>query len=191
MLGRAGAAVLVGLCCLVSGCSGGDPPPSNPTVTTSTSAVSTTTAAPSTTVPPTGAPVLPDAARQQTPAGAEAFVRHWYATLEYSWSVMDSTPLRALGDCLSCENFAGTIDTVAAEGNRLSGGDVTLSTVDPSADASGSDTTVLTAVSFAKQTIVAPDGSEELLGEASGEVQFIFELDWMSAWTVGEIRIVQ
>ncbi len=193
MLGRAGAAVLVGLCCLVSGCNGGDPPPSNPTVTTSTSAVATTTAAPSTTAPPTGAPVLPDAARQQTPEGAEAFVRHWYATLEYSWSVMQSAPIRTLGECLSCANYADTIDAVAADGKRIVGGDITVNLADGTVTGQSTAATVAAVISASEQTVQDSAGAQvAVLSEALANSQFLFDLSWQAdTWSVTSIRIVE
>ncbi|MDQ3463346.1 MAG: DUF6318 family protein [Actinomycetota bacterium] len=141
----------------------------------------------------TGAPALPAEAQEQTPDGAAAFVQHWYDTLEYSWEVMDSAPIRALGECLSCDNLAETIDSVAADGDRLEGGDLTIRSLEPNSLSNDGSTTVNTLVSSAEQRIVAPDGStREVLGQAQENLQFFFDLGWIeSTWAVTSIRIVE
>ena len=194
MSGRAPAGVAVVLLALMVGCTSEDPPAGLPPSASSTTETPTVTTTPAPTTPAeTGAPTVPPVAQQQTPDGAAAFIQHYYVILEYSWSVMDSAPLRALGDCLSCNNLSETIDSVAADGDRLEGGDVTIRSVQPNAVASDGSTTVDTLVSSAEQRIVAPDGTtRQVLGEAQESLQFFFDLGWAgSTWTVTSIRIVE
>ncbi len=190
MLGRAGAAVLVGLCCLVSGCSGGDPPPSNPTVTTSTSGVATTTAAPSTTIPPTGAPVLPDAARQQSPEGAEAFVRHWFDVSTYAFANLDSAALLALGDCLTCTALAGTLDEIASRGNRLDGGAADVMSVTSAPITAEATATVNASFVAAEAREISPEGSVVAVVDPGGNAGYVFTLRWTSdTWMADSIQL--
>lgn len=198
MSGRIGAAGAALLTSLLVGCSGQDPPPSEPPpltsgTTTSSAPASISPTPPSSTTEPSGAPVLPDAAKAHTPAGAEAFVRYWYDTLQYSWDVMDSAPIQTLGDCLSCNNIADTIDTVAADGNRLEGGEIRIRAVDGQTSSDQTTATVDSLVSSAEQRIVAPDGTSKVLGEAKPQLEFFFDLAWTRgpAWVVTAIRIVE
>lgn len=179
--------------CLVAGCTGQDPPPSTATFTTTDATVSETSAAttaPTTSVPP-GAPGLPDAARQQTPEGAEAFVRHWFDTLEYSWEVMDSAPIRQLGECLTCLAFADTIDSVRDRGNVLDGGDLTINSVDAN-QSPGISNSVLVALSAMEQREVSPSGTTiSVIDPGTPGIQFLFDLEGGGPeWVVIAIREV-
>ncbi|MBA2508208.1 MAG: hypothetical protein H0V32_05820 [Nocardioidaceae bacterium] len=197
MSSRAALSAAVVMLAVVVGCSEEDPPASLPSPTSpssaSSSAPETTTTAPSTSATPTGAPTVPAAAQEQTPDGAAAFVQHYYETLEYSWSVMDSSPLRALGDCLSCANLAGTIDEVAAAGDHLEGGNIVVKSVEPSSVSADGATTVNSLVSSAEQRIVGPDGvTQEVLGQEQPDLQFFFDLTWTNGgWAVTSIRIIE
>lgn len=193
--GLAGAAVGV-LIAVLTGCSSEDPPPSSapPLSSSGTSQAPTTSASPTpTAVTEAGPPVLPAQAQQLTPGGAAAFVRYWYDVLLYSEQVMDSAPLRALddGSCLSCDNFSDTIDSVAADGNRLEGGEVTVLNAEPSGVQSDGSTTVNTLVAYPEQRIVSPDGSSEVLGPAEDSIGFFFRVARVeAAWRVDEIQLL-
>jgi len=192
-----GAAVKGAVLTLVvlGGCSSEDPPASLPSAPPSatTEPPVTTGSAPTTSAAPTGAPTVPAAAQQQTPDGAAAFVQHWFEVLGYSEGVMVSTPLRALddGSCLSCDNFSRTIDEVAADGNRLDGGGITVDNIQANAILGDGSTTVTTLISFTEQHIIGSDGSVEVLGPAEEDVQFLFELVWVgSGWRAGGIQVI-
>lgn len=190
MVGRAGAAAVVGLCCLLSGCSSSDPPPSTPTATTGTPDASS--AAPPTTGVPSEA-TTPVFAAQHTPEGASAFVQFWFQTLEESWATMNSAPLRALSgdECLTCANFADTIDNIASEGGRLEGGDTTVSNAQPSALLTDGSSVVNALVSFAQQTVVNADGSREVLGAEQSNATLIFTLAWNdSEWEMSKAQVL-
>lgn len=193
---RAAVSVAVLTLAVLAGCSDEDPPASLPTPTASstpTTAPETTTTAPPTSATPTGAPTVPAAAQEQTPDGAAAFVQHWYDTLEYAESIMNSSPVRALddGSCLSCDNFADTIDSVAADGDRLEGGKITAHNIEPNAIQGNGSSTVNTLISYTEQRIASPDGTTELLGPGEDNIQFFFTLAWRdSSWRVGEIQVI-
>lgn len=195
MLGRAGAAV-VGLCCLLSGCSGSDPPPSTPTATTasSTSATATTTPAPSSSVAPTGAPVLPEAARQQTPEGAEAFVRHWFALLNFGYASMNPAPYLQISaaSCRTCAALAQTITEVNERGNRIGGGVITVKQTDASQVLSNGSSTVTALFGAAELREEASDGTLVKVIEADGgDVSYLINLEWtQNSWFVSAARLL-
>lgn len=91
-----------------------------------------TTVAPSTapgspTASPTPvAPVLPAAARVDSPAGAEAFARFWITALDYASRSGDTTLIRRLADCAGCNALADGIDKLQTEGGRTNGGAVRI-----------------------------------------------------------------
>ena len=71
--------------------------------------------------PTTGAaaPVLPAEAQEQTAAGAIAFVRHYFAVLDYAYATDDTDPIVAVSDpdCLPCEAIKDMIDATFAAGD--------------------------------------------------------------------------
>ena len=64
------------------------------------------------------APVLPAEAREQTAAGAIAFVRHYFAVVDYAYATGDTAPLATISDpgCLACAKVRDTIDATIADG---------------------------------------------------------------------------
>lgn len=77
--------------------------------------------------PTSSEPVLPEAAKQHTREGADAFARHFMAVLNYAVATGDVRQLKALSGptCKSCANFVKTIDGVYPEG-KLVGGQATI-----------------------------------------------------------------
>jgi hypothetical protein len=64
------------------------------------------------------APVLPAEAREQTAAGAIAFVRHYFAVVDYAYATGDTAPLAAISDpgCMACAKVKDTINTRITDG---------------------------------------------------------------------------
>ncbi len=193
---RAAVTVFVVTLGLMVGCTGEDPaaglPSSTPSSTATTAEVVPETSVPTTPVV-TGAPALPAEAQEQTPDGAAAFVQHWYDTLEYSWEVMDSAPIRALGECLTCIEFADTIDSVAGRGNHLAGNQVTVRNLSPNAVLEDGSTSVAALFDAPAQSEVDPQGVPVAVVEgAVSNIQYLFDLAWDGAtWTVTSIRLIQ
>jgi len=115
------AAVVLG-----SSCTADEPSPSPlPAIS---SAPTTPTVAPTPAPTPTPSPpALPALARQDSPAGAEAFARYWLTTLDYATTTGDTRLLRQLANCAGCNALAESIDKVRAEGGRTLGGKATVS----------------------------------------------------------------
>src|SRR5215213_7848531 len=83
-------------------------------------------------LPPVG-PVdfpVPDEARTQDAAGAEAFLRYWIDLLNRQQAIPAGQPLRDLGpDCRECLRIATAFDDAAAAGSRYEGGELGLNDV--------------------------------------------------------------
>ena len=64
------------------------------------------------------APVLLEEATQQTAAGAMAFVRHYFAVVDYAYATGDTAPLTAVSDpgCLPCAGIKEMVDKSFAAG---------------------------------------------------------------------------
>jgi hypothetical protein len=70
---------------------------------------------------------MPDEARTQDAAGAEAFVRYYIALINRTSTVMDAQPLRDLSDgCEDCNRIANSIEGDAEAGYRYEGGGIAL-----------------------------------------------------------------
>ncbi|RBY77756.1 hypothetical protein DQ238_13900 [Geodermatophilus sp. TF02-6] len=80
-------------------------------------------------LPPLGPPDLPmpDEARTQDAAGAEAFVRYYIELINRTSTVMDAAPLLELSDrCEDCNRIAQATEEAAAAGNDFEGGDMII-----------------------------------------------------------------
>lgn len=115
---RAAVAAAVAIAVL-GGCSRGEP--ANETLPDAAPSSSETSEA----LPPLGPPDLPmpAEAREQTAAGAEAFIRYYVDLINHTNSDMDSQHLRQLSrDCATCDRIADETDSDALVGYRYVGG---------------------------------------------------------------------
>ena len=67
---------------------------------------------------PSAAPILPAEGREQTAAGAIAFVRHYFAVVDYAYATGDTAPLAVASDpaCLACTKVKDTVDSTIISG---------------------------------------------------------------------------
>jgi hypothetical protein len=81
---------------------------------------------PTPTVTGSPAPVLPDAAKQPTRPGAEAFVRHFFAVYTYAFSAMDPQQLQEISDrsCKFCASAIESVQAGRAKGEKTVGGHI-------------------------------------------------------------------
>lgn len=115
---------------LLAGCSSG-PEPANDTLPSA----APTSAEASETLTPLGPPDLPmpPEAREQTPAGAEAFLRYYLALVTHQ-AGKDGESLRALSrDCRFCDFIADRYDQDAAAGYTYRGGAMSIDSLSPPA----------------------------------------------------------
>jgi hypothetical protein len=123
---RGATALLVGVAVL-TGCSDGAT--ANETLPPISSSPAETTES----LPPLGPPDLPmpAEAREQTPAGAEAFIRYYMDVYNWAQAHMNVTYMRQLSrDCDTCARIMGEIENDAATGYSYRGGQVTVDYVD-------------------------------------------------------------
>lgn len=109
---------------LVAGCSAEEQQAS-----TELPSASSTPAEPTPELPPLGPAdfPVPDEARVQDKAGAEAFLRYFVAMLNRQQSATDGEPIRRLApDCPDCLAIARRFDEAAADGLTLKGGEISI-----------------------------------------------------------------
>jgi hypothetical protein len=81
---------------------------------------------------------VPDEARTQDAAGAEAFMRYYLNLYNHSTTHLNSRYLRDLSrDCTICSNLATQIDEVVRDGYRYQGGEVRVDAMSPASVQNG------------------------------------------------------
>ncbi len=169
----------------VAGCSGGDPEVTVPPLPEITARPT-----PSASASPTA---LPSAATQQSPQGAEAFARHYYATLSRAFSTGETAPLRALATsgCQTCARFANSIDASTRLGQRFAGGQITVrAAAAVKREASLSDVTLR--YDSAPLRLLSADGAE--LRQRAAQLGVTVEMQLRrsrNGWLVDEIQLLQ
>lgn len=113
----------------------------SPTGATSTSTGSEESEASRTTpAEPVAAPTLPAAAMTNDAAGAEAFVRYWFDTLNYAYATGDTSLVNAAStaECANCKGLMGKIVDAYEFGGRVTGAQVQVQeVVAPAPDSTG------------------------------------------------------
>jgi hypothetical protein len=70
---------------------------------------------------------MPDDARTQDAAGAQAFVRYYIDLINRTSTVLDAAPLREFSDgCRDCSRIATNVEEDAAAGRDYEGGEITI-----------------------------------------------------------------
>lgn len=120
-------AVVVLVAALLGGCDGSSAAP-EPTETFTPSESTDTPTATESSDPGPVEPTLPQAAKQATREGAEAFVRYYWELVNYAQQTGDTSGLRAIqGDgCDACTSGADWIDSVYKAGGQIHGGQHTV-----------------------------------------------------------------
>lgn len=119
------AAAALSVC--LSGCSGDDRSPTSTTSRPPPTGVTSDSTGPTDTTPtddPGGPPVLPDAAKAKTTAGAKAFVKYYVATINFAYLEMDARPLRAVAAkaCTVCRLLSTQVASMSRSGGAQRGG---------------------------------------------------------------------
>jgi hypothetical protein len=153
--------LVVALSCALAlaGCGGdpkADPSPAPSSPTTSASPTPTP-------------PVMPDAAKANTKAGAVAFVKYYIELINHAQATGDVDALAAVEDpgCRSCASARETVTEIYKSGGHIEGGAFTGS-IDSAArrpDLKG--WTVFAVVSFGPQKVIRPSGTQSLKGGRS------------------------
>jgi hypothetical protein len=71
-------------------------------------------------------PVLPEVAKTETKEGLEAFVRYWYAVLNYAYETGDTQPLQTISEptCVFCTGLREGVTEAWADARWISGGKI-------------------------------------------------------------------
>lgn len=190
-----GATLLAGALAL-SACDGG----SNPTVATAPTLASTTAPTTSTSsAPPTTAtagsstsaalakPEMPAVAAKRTPEGAEAFVRHYIAALNFAWQAPEGSVLPPLyvPECSTCKGHQENAESLGKNGQRYRDAPFTLSRL-RHVSSSGSEERVGALVRQRATAIIDGTGKDiEKIPKDSFSLAFM--LKWEGKWVIFDI----
>lgn len=158
------------LALLASACNGSDDdgygklPPAEPTSTAPSAA------------PRETPPAMPPEARTNTPAGAKAFVRHWFNALNFAYRTGNTEPLRKLSSpsCDTCVEFSRSAENIYRNGSLQGGQYITSRYAVSAGNIKGA---FLVSVLYKQTNAIVLDAAgrqKERLASTSGEV--IFEL---------------
>jgi hypothetical protein len=176
------AAGLIAAGLVLAGCGGSAEPKSLPAPTKSPSPSASPSAAPT-------APVLPEAAKAKTKAGAEAFVRHYVQVLNYATFTGKTDAARALDDgkCSSCQRMLASIDAIYTKGGNVKGGAWTPTLVSDVPHPGGNGWTVDAKITYGPQTVVRATNAQPEKYTGGGRlVSFILETSRDGGWQVRE-----
>ncbi|WP_215817025.1 DUF6318 family protein [Pimelobacter sp. 30-1] len=173
------ALALVVLGAGVGGCNA-DPPDPGPTRSESASADGTASGSP-TAAPGPAVPVLPEAAREASEAGARAFVEYYWELVNYAQATGDVKALRQLSasTCDVCLAFVKEIRSLYSQGGRILGGINTsriTEVVDLDLKSGDYGLRIEQDVSYNAQTIIDSTGKRDVRGE--GTDRFTAYLLW-------------
>jgi len=165
---------------VVAGC-GGDPQAS-PAPTPSTPAASPVSTTPS-------PPVMPEAAKANTKAGAIAFVRHYIDLINEAQATGDVWGLATVEGqrCGSCRSGRDYIYGVYGSGGHIEGGRLQIRILDALPNAAISGWTIDAKLMFGPQTVIRPTASPSTQTLKGGEVPITVLVEHRTAgWMVHE-----
>ena len=177
---------------LLAGCSGADDPVASPTPSTSSSSASpspTTSPSPSPSPSDTG-PTIPAAAREQTPAGAEAFVKYFFTQFNVAWTEPRPGLIKSLSDpqCQFCQKAESAATDLAGHGERYASDPVSLKTVDAFGGAPKGQQFV--AIRHVQNAVKVVNGTGSVVtSDPRAENDFYVTLRWKGdRWTLLEME---
>lgn len=184
------ALVLTGTLLLGAGCSdeGAEADP-QPILPSSSSASPTDEPSPSPS--PTEAPTMPAAAEERTLGGAEAFVRHWVDTFNYSTSTGATQPLETLSDdtCEGCANIVSATDVIYDAGGRIESTGWKIRRVGVTPGETVRAPSVAAQIQRSSQRVFqTPEGRADRY--EGGPAAYIFDLTWSGGWRMAEVEVV-
>jgi len=178
---------------VLAACGGGakpDPSSSRTTGSPPTTTATAPTVSVSSTTAPTIDPNIPAAARAHTPAGAEAFVRYFYAQLNLAWTKPSAGLISALSapGCKSCAELEATAAQLVQKHQHYDGIPVTILSVGELAEQSPGHPEVL--VQFIQEHRNVVDASGHIaLTDQRKQGKFVATLDWSrQGWTVATVK---
>lgn len=176
----AATALLLAATLALAACSEDEPRAPEPTPSPSGTTPAPT---PSPSAKPTE-PVLPEAAKEPTEAGARAFITYYWDLINYAQVTGDVKTLRrtSAANCAGCTAGIDGIRDVYKDGGRVEGGDYSVSIAELSELDGPANAFVFEALVTARntaQTIVRRDGTEHRSNPSSA--QLAVAASWTSA----------
>ena len=201
---RTGRLLLAGLALLVvAGCSEPDvvanpAPLATPTAgslrPTTPSASPTASSSSTATTAPAGSSSIPAAAQAHTNAGAEAFVRFYFGSLNESWSLANSAPIRplALTTCRTCANFVATAEALSKRKQHYAGPALEVGPMISLPESTSSQVVVQMALTQKSIKILDEVGSVvRSAPEARDLVEAVVSWTDVGIWRIAEISIAK
>lgn len=158
VLGAVAVLLLVAVLLMLTGCGGGDPKadpspspsPSSPV----TSPVNTTRSA----------PVMPEAAKAETKAGAIAFVNHYFDLINFAQRTgsLDELAASESEACGSCSSGRNLLASIYGSGGHIEGGDLRVKVARALSNASIGGWTVEAQLTYGPQTVVRPTSTPSI-----------------------------
>jgi hypothetical protein len=181
------SAALLAASMLLAGC-GGDakPDPSS----SNTTGPSPTTTNPAPTNSATTDPNIPAAARAHTPAGAEAFVRYFYAQVNVAWTKPTSGVISALSSpsCKSCAALEATAADLVKRKQHYDGAPVTIVSVGGLGETSPGHPEVLVEFIQEERNVIDASGHVALTDKRQ-QGKFVVTLGWSGqGWSVVTVK---
>jgi hypothetical protein len=174
------AALLLAL----AGCSDDSPEPK--------ASASTTQATASPTLTGPVAPVLPEAAKAKTQAGAKAFVRYWFEAITFAMKTGETSEVDevAHADCDSCTNLTRSIRSIYDEGQRNVGGGWNVLLINPAPGNSSPNYRFVVRVDQPVQRLVDSDG-RTLNRDKKQSFIFLAGATWDEGWKLYGLQKVK
>lgn len=170
---------------LVAGCSDDEPKPKfAPPSSESPSSPSTSPTAPTGLTPPE----IPSAAKERSPAGARAFVRHWIAIVNLAQRTGETSGVVALNDvrCSGCRGIIKAIDSVYQAGGYIEGGDISAGRLRELPLDFGAEWAGYAEAQTEAQTVVSANGAHE--DHAGAPFDLYAYIDWNDGWRMRWLR---
>ncbi|MDP3967997.1 MAG: DUF6318 family protein [Nocardioides sp.] len=108
------------------------------------------------------APEMPDEAKENTPEGAEAFVRHYFEALSVAFSTGETDQVSTLArrECSGCTAITSEIESIYKDGGRVEGGRWAAQRVQVADVGGSSDVPVTVLISLGRSTVTHKKGAE-------------------------------
>ncbi|TYP90828.1 DUF6318 family protein [Blastococcus xanthinilyticus] len=137
---------------------------------------------------------MPDEARTQDAAGAEAFVRYYVDLINRTSRVMDAEPLRQFSDgCRDCNRIADNTEEASAAGRAYRDGQITITEFAPPL-LNGTVASVAITFDQAELTVVdsasnrVEDGSSEAYPGLPGGIGLRWD-DRLQSWLITDFTV--
>jgi hypothetical protein len=183
------AAVGLVVVTVLAGC-GGDEPGAGATASVTPTATPTATPTPTADIPVIPEPVLPDEAKEHTPAGAAAFTRFAIEVVNRAYVTGDTEQLLSISteDCDACARVATSIRETFTGGDRYVGGQLSIVELTARPFEKGVIPTVITVLDESALSRVAADGTVVEEFDAVDDETIYWDLAWSGNWSLRDVR---